>query len=140
MKLLRETSVMKKLIWYMTTIVFAVTLAFMGTSSAGTFGSDDKKKTEAESSGPPAIETPAVTTDAEKALPEGKLITLSGKIDESNRFVSESGEAFDLSDSGRGMEVKALTGKKVEIKGTVMEEEGKKTVEVTEYTILEELT
>jgi hypothetical protein len=134
---IQEVNIMKKLLGYMTTIVFAVTLAFMGNSSAGWFGSDDKKKTETESSGPPAIETPAASTEAEKALPEGKLITLSGSIDESNRFVSESGEAFDLSDSERGMEVKALTGKKVEIKGTVMEEEGKKTVEVTEYNILE---
>ena len=115
---------MKKLLMYTTAILFAMTLSVSGNNSyAGWFGSDDDKKTESQkatpevdSATPPAVESPAAPAASEKALPEGKIITLSGKIDESNQFVTDSGEAFRLADTERGMEVKALTGKKVEIK------------------------
>lgn len=126
---------MKKLLWYAIALVFTGTLALSGTSNAGIFGSDDEP--EAKSPAAP-IEEPAIPPAAsEKALPSGESVTLSGTIDKDSNFVADNGDAYTLSDNDRSLELKALTGKKVEIKGTVMEEEGKKTVEVMEYNILE---
>lgn len=119
---------MKKVLWYTIALVFAGTLALFGTSSAGIYGSDDEP--EAKSPAAP----PAAT---EEALPAGEAVTLSGTIDENSNFVADTGDSYALSDNDKSTELKALTGKKVEIKGTVMEEEGKKSVEVTEYNILE---
>jgi hypothetical protein len=113
---------MKKLLMTTMALMFALTVALVGTGSAGMFGSD---KAEPESG--------AAT---EQATPAGEQLTLSGTIDANSRFVDDKGEVFALANNEKSMEVKSLQGQKVEIKGTVMEEAGQKTVEVTEYNIL----
>lgn len=128
---------MKKLLWYTMAIVFTGMITLAGTSYAGWFGSD-KKATEAQESAAPMEEAaPPSAAAEEEALPGGEEIILSGMIDESNKFVADNGESYELSSNEQGLEVMALPGKKVEIRGTVMEEEGQKTVEVTNYSILE---
>ncbi|OGQ89268.1 MAG: hypothetical protein A2464_03350 [Deltaproteobacteria bacterium RIFOXYC2_FULL_48_10] len=115
---------MKKFSMSMMILIFAMTIALVGTGSAGIFGPD---KAETKKSG--------ATT--EQAMPAGKQLTLSGTIDANSRFINNTGEVFALADNEKSKEVKSLQGQKVEIKGTVMEKAGKKTVEVIEYNILE---
>ena len=62
---------------------------------------------------------------------------MSGSIDENSQFVDKKGEIFNLANNDKGMEVKSLTGKQIEIKGTVMERAGMKIVDVKEYKVLE---
>lgn len=118
---------MKNFLFYTMAFLFAVTLSLAGTSNAGFFGSDEEVKPKPE----------AAATATEQLKPAGEPLTLSGTIDESSRFVADGGQIYNLSDTDKGLEVKTLSGQKVEIKGTVMEEAGQKTVEVKEYSIIE---
>ncbi len=99
------------------------TMALVGTANAGIFSSD---KDKSDKSG-------AAT---EQAMPAGEQLSMSGTIDANSRFVGDNGEVFTLADNEKSMEVKALQGQKLEIKGTVMEEGGQKTVKVTDYNIV----
>lgn len=130
---------MKKLITYMMTALFAVTLSVAGISNASWFGSDDKAETKSESAAPAAsVKSDAASPAAsDEVLPADKQLTLSGTIDENSQFVDKKGEIFNLANNDKGMEVKSLTGKQIEIKGTVMERAGLKIVDVKEYKILE---
>ncbi len=117
---------MKKLIMFATAFMFAVTLALAGTSNAGWFGFGDKDKSKSKSD----------STATEQILPAGEKLTLSGTISENNRFVDDNGLVYNLANNDKSEEVKALSGQRVEIKGTVMEQAGKKTVEVNDYKII----
>ncbi|HSO19063.1 MAG TPA: hypothetical protein VLT88_06380, partial [Desulfosarcina sp.] len=64
-------------------------------------------------------------------------VILSGTINENSQFVDNSGRSFELADTEQGMEVKSLVGRRVEIRGTVMEEMGERIVEVNDYKLLE---
>ena len=118
---------MKNLIVHTMAFLFAVTLFLAGTSNAGFFGSDEEVKTKSDTA----------ATATEQLKPADEPLTLSGSIDENSRFVDDSGQIYTLADNDKGMEIKTLSGQKVEIKGTVMEEAGQKTVEVKEYNIIE---
>jgi hypothetical protein len=120
---------MRKHVWYGIAIVMAAALTLFGTGYAGWFGSDDETKSESQ--------TPGAAGERE-AMPQADQVTLSGTINAESQLVSDQGEAFELANTEEGQEVKSLTGKKVEITGTVMEEAGQKIVEVHEYKILEE--
>lgn len=128
---------MKKALYYMIALIFAGSLTVAGTSTAALFGSDKKEKEQAEAPAETAAPKEDSTAVQENAQPSGEEVALSGSIDDMNRFIAENGQTYRLSDNEQGLEVQSLAGKKVEIKGTVMEEEGQKTVEVTDYTILE---
>lgn len=99
---------MNKNLWQVLAIVLVATFALFSTVNAGWFGSDKDK------------------------------VTMEGSINAFGQFIDNEGETFELSDNDESLEVKALTGQQVEIKGTVLEEEGRKTLEVKEYKILEE--
>jgi hypothetical protein len=109
---------MKKIMMTTMALVFALTVALVGTGSAGIFSSDKAE------------------TESDQAV-LGEQLTLSGTIDANSQFVDDQGQVFALADNEKSLEVKSLQGQKVEIKGTVMEEAGQKTVVVTEYTIQE---
>ena len=119
---------MKKLILSTLALLITVTLSLVGTTNAGWFGSDEKAETTSES---------AASATPEGEIAAGEELSLSGTIDENSQFVDELGEIYNLANNDKGMEIKSLTGQKVEIKGTVMEAEGQKTVEVTEYNIIQ---
>ncbi|MCP4340474.1 MAG: hypothetical protein GY799_16690 [Desulfobulbaceae bacterium] len=132
---------MKKSMVYTMTLLLASTLSFVGTSNAGWFGSGDKAKEKSEVVSPAVSDqaepaTEEVIAAAEQAMPAGEQLILSGTIDENSQFVDEQGEIFTLANNDKGLEVKSMSGMKVEIKGTVMEKEGQKTVEVIDYNIL----
>ncbi len=124
---------MKKILWSTIALVFAGTVVFFSNSFAGWFGSDEEKAKEPTAQ----MEQPAVPPAATEEAVSAEAITLSGTIDEGSNFIAENGESYTLSENDQSMELKALTGTKVEIRGTVMEENGEKTVEVIEYSILD---
>ena len=78
-----------------------------------------------------------VVASADQATPAGEELILSGTIDEKSQLVNDQGETFVLVNNDKGMEVMSMSGQKVEIRGTVMEQEGQKSVEVIEYKIIE---
>ena len=73
-----------------------------------------------------------------KDLAAGSKVTITGTINADNQLVDVEGQAFDLANTGKGMEVKAMIGKKIQIKGTVLENEGQKTVRISDYKIIKE--
>ncbi len=108
---------MKKFIIYSMAVLFVATLSLVGTGNVSWFSSD-------------------ANATAQQAMPAGEEQVMSGMIDENSQFVDDKGEVFNLASNEKGMEVKSMNGMKVEIKGTVMEKEGQKVVEVIEYNIL----
>jgi len=131
---------MKKLITYLMTVLFAVTLTLVGTSNASWFGSDDKAEAKSDSGTPAASAKIDAASPAAPArvMPADKPLTLSGAIDENSQFVDKRGEIFNLVDNVKGIEAKSCIGKQIEIKGTVTGKAGTKIVEVKQYKILEE--
>lgn len=67
----------------------------------------------------------------------GEEVTIMGTVNAENQLVDESGQAFSLADTAEGLEVKAMVGKKVQITGTLEEQEGQKVVTVSNYEIME---
>lgn len=131
----------KKYGWHVTAIVLAATLALFGMGYAGWFG-EDKPADKNEAPGMTETQSPDAT--GEEGLPEGAeiipekdQIIVSGRINESSQLVDDNGHTYDLADTDQGAEVKSMVGKKVQIKGAVLEEEGQVSVEVHDYSILE---
>ena len=65
----------------------------------------------------------------------GSPISFSGTVNGNNQLVDNNGRTFNIANSGEGREVQSLIGKKVAVKGTVLESMGKPTIEVHDYTI-----
>ena len=68
----------------------------------------------------------------------GGDVTIVGTVNEDNQIVDNSGVIYDLADNDMAEAVMEHVGKKIEVKGTVMEEEGAKKITITSYTVLEE--
>ncbi len=114
---------MKKFVIYTISVLFVSAMSLVGMGNTSWLGSDANAATK-------------MGTAAEQAMPAGEHLTMSGKINENSQFVDNKGEVFNLADNEKGMEVKSMSGMKVQIKGTVMEKEGKKVIDVTEYNVL----
>jgi hypothetical protein len=52
--------------------------------------------------------------------------------------VDKDGQAFSIADNEQGNELLTHVGEKVEVKGTVMESEGKKLIDVSSYKVIKE--
>ena len=65
-----------------------------------------------------------------------KETTLSGKIMADGTFMADGGESFMISGDNL-QELKQSIGKLIEVKGTVKEQEGKNTITIIEYKLLE---
>ena len=68
----------------------------------------------------------------------GENVTIVGTLNEDSQIVGNDGVVYEVADNNVAEEVMEHVGKKIEIKGTVMEEEGSKTITITSYTVLEE--
>ena len=68
----------------------------------------------------------------------GGDVTIVGTLNDDNQIVDSAGVVYDVDDNAMGEEVMEHVGKKLEIKGTVMEAEDSKTITITSYTVLEE--
>ena len=63
-------------------------------------------------------------------------VVLKGTVDANNRFIDESGQTYEMAVNDQAAKIMNQPGQKVEIKGTVMEKEGVKTVVVKEFIAL----
>ena len=65
-------------------------------------------------------------------------VLLVGTITDNNQLIDNNGTKFEIQDSEQGKALSALVGKKAEVKGTVMENEGKQMITITSYKLIEE--
>jgi hypothetical protein len=68
----------------------------------------------------------------------GSQVSILGVINEDGQLVDDDGMAYDIADNEEGEQVMEMVGRKVTVKGTVMESEGTKIITVTEFNLLEE--
>jgi hypothetical protein len=68
----------------------------------------------------------------------GGDVTIVGTLNEDNQIVDDAGAVYDVAENDMGEEVMEHVGKKLQVKGTVMEEEDAKMITITSYTVLEE--
>ena len=71
------------------------------------------------------------------ALTEGTM-TITGTVNEDSQIVTDDGKVYEVVDSEMGGEVIENVDKKVKVTGTVEEDEGKMTISVTNYEVLEQ--
>ncbi|GAB6907422.1 conserved exported hypothetical protein [Desulfosarcina cetonica] len=60
---------------------------------------------------------------------------IRGIVTSNSQLVDNHGKAFNIANSGEGLDVQTLIGKKVEVRGTVMDKGGQPTIEVHNYKI-----
>jgi hypothetical protein len=64
-------------------------------------------------------------------------VNITGTINEDSQLVDDSGMVYDIGDTEMGNQVMELVGKKVSVKGTVMEAEGTKIITITAFDVIE---
>lgn len=80
-----------------------------------------------------------VAFSAEKgAAMQDQDLMITGTINNANQIVDKDGQIFDVADTQQGKELVTHVGLKVQVKGTVMESEGKKQISVSAYEIIKE--
>jgi hypothetical protein len=67
----------------------------------------------------------------------GDAITITGTVNDDNQIVTDDGKAYGVADTEKGGEVLEMVKKKVKATGTVEEKEGKMTISITAYEVLE---
>ena len=74
---------------------------------------------------------------AEKASAmQNQELMITGTINNANQIVAKDGQIFDVADTKEGKELLTHVGMNVQVKGTVMESEGKKQISVSAYEII----
>ena len=68
----------------------------------------------------------------------GSQVSILGVINEDGQLVDDDGMAYDIADNEEGEQVMEMVGRKVTVKGTVMESEGTKILTVTEFDLIQE--
>ena len=68
----------------------------------------------------------------------GGDVTIVGTVNDENQIVDDAGTVYDVADNEKGEELMEHVGKKIQVMGTVMEDEDLKVVTITAYTVLEE--
>jgi hypothetical protein len=63
-------------------------------------------------------------------------VLITGTVTAKNQLVTREGEAYNLGDSTQAQELKKNAGAMVEVKGTIMETDAGKTIEVTAFEII----
>ena len=76
-----------------------------------------------------------VALSAEKKAAEQEIM-ITGTINDTNQLVDKDGQAFGVADNEQGNELLTHVGEKVEVKGTVMESEGQKQIDVSTYKVI----
>ena len=67
----------------------------------------------------------------------GESMTIVGTINDDGVLVDQKGALYMLSEDEKGEEVAENAGKKVEVKGTLEESDGNKTIAVESYKVME---
>ena len=68
----------------------------------------------------------------------GEALTLSGTVGEDYQFLVGEDEIYELADTDKGNDLGAMVGKRVEVTGTVEEQDGAKVLTVTSFEVIEE--
>jgi len=68
----------------------------------------------------------------------GGNVTIVGTVNDDNQIVDNAGVVYEVADNEMGEEVMEHVGKKLQVKGTVMEDEEGKSISITSYTVIEE--
>ena len=68
----------------------------------------------------------------------GGDVTIVGTVNDENQLVDNAGTVYEVADNEKGEELMEHVGKKIQVKGTVMEDEDGKLITITSYTVMEE--
>lgn len=78
-----------------------------------------------------------VAFSAEKGVAkQDQEMMITGTINNANQIVDNDGQIFAVADTKEGKELVTHVGMKVQVKGTVLENEGKKQISVSVYEII----
>jgi hypothetical protein len=64
-------------------------------------------------------------------------VTIQGEVTEDNQLVTEDGEVYDIADTEQGAQVLEMVGEKIEVRGTLSEDEGDKEITVESFSVVE---
>ena len=67
----------------------------------------------------------------------GSQTSISGVINEDGQLVDDDGMVYDIAESDEGEQIMEMVGRKVTVKGTVMETEGTKIITISSFEIEE---
>jgi len=65
-----------------------------------------------------------------------EAVTIQGQVNEENQLVDQDGNIYQIAETEQGMQVMDMVGEKVEVRGTVTEQEGAKEITVESFSIL----
>ena len=63
-------------------------------------------------------------------------VTIQGQVNEENQLVDQDGNIYQIAETEEGMQVMDMVGEKVEVRGTVTEQEGAKEITVESFSIM----
>ena len=64
-------------------------------------------------------------------------MTIKGTINESQQLMGDDGKVYDINEDGKGAELVEKIGEKVEVTGTVTENDGAFSIQVISFTVTE---
>jgi hypothetical protein len=64
-------------------------------------------------------------------------VTITGEVNEDYQIVADNGVVYDVAATEKGDDLTANVGKKVEVQGTLQEEEGTKIITVMGFKVLD---
>lgn len=64
-------------------------------------------------------------------------VTITGEVNGDYQIVADNGDVYDVAEDEKGDDLVANVGKKVEVQGTLMEEEGSKILKVVSFKVVE---
>lgn len=67
----------------------------------------------------------------------GQEVSITGTINDESQLVADNGMTYDIDDNEMGNEIMELVGKKVSVKGTVMDAEEIKIITITAFDVIE---
>jgi hypothetical protein len=64
-------------------------------------------------------------------------VTLQGQVTEDNQLMTDDGEVYDIADTEKGAQVMEMVGEKIEVRGTLSEDEDSKEITVESFSVVE---
>jgi hypothetical protein len=64
-------------------------------------------------------------------------VTLQGEVTEDNQLMTNDGEVYDIADTEKGAQVMEMVGEKIEVRGTLSEDEDSKEITVESFSVVE---
>jgi hypothetical protein len=64
-------------------------------------------------------------------------VTLQGEVTEDNQLMTDDGEVYDIADTEKGAQVMEMVGEKIEVRGTLSEDEDSKEITVESFSVVE---